>query len=285
MILRIMTDLSLNSTQTLQNEVKIPILGLGTWQASGEKLRSAIIEALNLGYRHIDTAEFYKNEKEVGDAIASSDVPREEIFVTTKLWYSNHGNKKALKACNESLKRMNLDYVDLYLIHWPKPIKRVETWKALETLYEEGLAKSIGVSNYMVPHLQEVLDNCKITPMVNQIEFHPFIYSERKAIEEFCTQNNIAIEAYSPLVRAEKFGHSLIQRLADKYQKSYSQILLRWGLQHDAITIPKSTTPKHIKENSEIFDFSINEKDMNQMDNIQEYHRVTTWNPLSKEWF
>ncbi len=265
----------------LNNDVKIPVVGLGVYQMpDNENTRKAIEFALNTGYRHIDTAMIYGNERAVGNAIKSSTVPREQIFVTTKVWNSDHGYDNTIRAFNTSLGKLQLEYIDLYLIHWPVPGKRKETWKALETLYSEGKVRAIGVSNYMVQHLNELLDNCKITPAVNQFELHPFIYGSRIDVIDLCFRNNILPVAYSPLTRGERLKDPLISKLALKYKKSAAQILLRWGIQHGFAVIPKSSVTSRIAENKQIFDFQIHDEDMHALDNLNE-SLATGWDPTN----
>ncbi|MBD3190638.1 MAG: aldo/keto reductase [Candidatus Heimdallarchaeota archaeon] len=236
----------------------------------------AIIHALEGGYRLIDTAAFYGNEEEVGKAIKESRVPREEIVVTTKLWNSDHGYISTINAFNESLDKLGLSYVDLYLIHWPVEDLRLESWKALESLYEKGKCKAIGVSNYQIRHLQELLDNSTVVPTVNQVEFHPFLY--QKGLLNFCRSNNIQLEAYSPLTKGRKLNDPKLLKIAEKYSKTSAQILIRWCLQKEVVTIPKSSSLKHITENANVFDFNISQEDMNLLDSFNE-DLHTSWDP------
>lgn len=257
----------------------MPYFGLGVYLMNdGKEVQTAVQYALDIGYRLIDTASAYDNESGVGKAIRQSTVERSEIFVTTKLWNSDHGYDKARKAFEKSLKKLDLDYIDLYLIHWPVKNKRKETWRALETLLDDGLCRAIGVSNYMLPHLRELLDYAAILPAVNQVEFSPFLY--QKDLLDFCNNHNIQLEAYSPLTRGKKFNNEVLVSIADKYKKTAAQILIRWALEHQVVVIPKSSNPDRIEENADVFDFSIEDQDMEKLDNLNEDFRVS-WNPTS----
>jgi len=262
----------------LNNGVEIPYLGLGTWETRGRKdVDRAIHSALETGYRLIDTAAGYYNEKEIGEAIKSSPVTREEIFVTTKLDNSDHGYKQTLKAFEISLKNLDMDYVDLYLIHWP--VKgRNESWKAIEELLKQGKCKAIGVSNFMIKHLEDLQKNSSVLPAVNQIEFNPFVYE--KEVIEYCQNLGIAIEAYTPIARGKKSKDTTIKELSEKYGKTEAQLMLRWELQHNAIVIPKSANHERIKENADIFDFNISDEDMGVLNSMDESLRYSP-NPYS----
>ena len=274
-----MKDLSLESKVKLNNGVDIPVLGLGTYLATSQVGYEAVRHALKIGYRHIDTAAFYGNEKEIGRAISDDDVPREEIFVTTKLWNSNHGYENALAAFEESIEKLGLEYIDLYLIHWPVTGLRQESWKALEEIYTDGRCKAIGVSNYTIEHLEELLKTAKIIPVVNQVEFHPFLF--QKELLDYCRTKEIWIEAYSPLTKGQKLGNLTLKEIAGKYQKSTAQILIRWCLQRDTIVLPKSTNVSRIMENAEVFDFTISNDDLKTLDALnQDWH--VTWDPTNE---
>jgi methylglyoxal/glyoxal reductase len=232
--------------------------------------------ALKIGYRHIDTASLYGNEEDVGQGVRESGVPREQVFVTTKLWNSDHGYDSALRACDRSLRRLGLGYIDLYLIHWPVSELRSETWTALIELQRRGVCRTIGVSNYTVRHLQGLLDSSEVTPAVNQVEFNPFLYQED--LLRFCNDKGIQLEAYSPLTRGHKLRHPTVVDVARRYSKSPAQVMIRWGLQHGLVVIPKSTRPERIKENSEVFDFEISPADMTRLDALgEDLH--TVWDP------
>ncbi len=272
-------DLSIDSTITLNNGVEIPIFGLGTFRMKkAEEIQQAILSALKAGYRHIDTAKIYENEKDVGKAIRDSRIPRQDIFVTTKLWNADHGYQKALKACEKSLGRLGLSYVDLYLIHWPVEGIRKETWKALGTLLVDGKCRAIGVSNFMIRHLEELLEGSSVIPAVNQVEFHPYLFQED--LLQFCRERNIQLETYCPLTRGQRLDDPKLRSLADRYSKTPAQILIRWALQHDLVVIPKSSHPGRIRENADVFDFKISEEDMKTLDSFHENLRVS-WDPTS----
>jgi diketogulonate reductase-like aldo/keto reductase len=260
----------------LNNGISMPSIGFGTWQIEeGAETTQAVAEALEAGYRLIDTAKLYGNEKSVGQAIRNSGIAREEIFVTTKLWNSDQGYESALQAFDDSLQRLGLDYIDLYLIHWPGGHDRHRSWQALEEVYESGRAKAVGVSNYAIEHLKQLSKMSDLVPAVNQVEFHPFIYYQQKELLKYCHQSNIMVEAYSPLARGRQ-DHPDIVKVANKHKKAPAQIMLRWALQHDTVPIPKSTHKNRMKENLEIFDFEIDAEDMKQLDSISTGERVTT---------
>ena len=265
----------------LNNGVEMPILGLGTWQiTSGKEAEGAVLNALKAGYRLIDTAEIYGNEESVGKALNKSGIPREEVFITTKLWNSEHGYESAIAACGRSLKRLGLSYIDLYLIHWPVTGLRNETWKAMETLLEEGKCRAIGVSNYMIRHLEEILDNSPTIPAVNQVEFSPYLY--QKDLLEFCCSHGIQLESYSPLTRGLKLGDPRLVSIARKYHKSTAQILLRWVLQQGIVAVPKSSKEKHIHDNANVFDFTLSPEDMSVLGSLNENLRIG-WDPSTVE--
>ncbi|KAF9903731.1 hypothetical protein BX616_001548, partial [Lobosporangium transversale] len=263
---------NLQSFCQLSNARQIPRLGLGVYQAApGKETENAVLWALQAGYRHIDTATIYDNEASVGNAIRKSGIPREQIFVTTKLTEDDQGYESAIAALELSLEKMGLDYVDLYLIHSPLcgSELRTKSWKALETLVEQGKAKSIGVSNYGVHHLKELLgSNPTIRPVVNQIEVHPWLI--RQDIISFCESQDIAVEAYSPLCQAVKLQDPTLAKLATKYSKSPAQILIRWSLQKGFIVIPKSAKKERIEQNADVFDFDIADGDMAVLDSMNE---------------
>jgi diketogulonate reductase-like aldo/keto reductase len=262
----------------LNNGIEIPYLGLGTYAIRRRKeVDRAIHSAFDVGYRLIDTAAAYYNEKEIGEAIKSSSVSREEIFITTKLDNFDHGYKQALKAFETSLKKLDTDYVDLYLIHWPVR-RRNESWKAIEELLKQGICKAIGVSNYMIHHLEDLTKNSPVLPAVNQIEFNPFVFE--REVKEYCQNLGVAVEAYTPIARGRKFRHQEIKKLSEKYGKTQAQLMLRWELQHNVIVIPKSSNPVRIKENADIFDFNISDEDMEVLNSLDESLRYSP-NPYS----
>jgi diketogulonate reductase-like aldo/keto reductase len=244
---------------------KIPVLGLGTWQLTGENCRDIVKKALELDYRHIDTAEGYGNQSEIGKGIKNFE--RSKIFLTSKVWMNHLHYDDVINACNRTLKELNTDYLDLYLIHWPNPeVPLEETFGALEELVDDGKTKSVGVSNFSINLLKEALEVAEIPITVNQVEFHPYLY--RKDLLEFCNKNRIVLTAYSPLGRGILFQDETIREIADKYRKTPAQICLRWGLQKGVVVIPKSGSEKHLKENFAIFDWNISQGDMERIDSL-----------------
>ncbi|MBU3134046.1 aldo/keto reductase [Clostridium gasigenes] len=263
---------NIKSYTVLDNGVKMPWLGFGTYKVENrDTVIESVKEALKVGYCHIDTASFYNNEEAVGIAIKESGVSREKIFLVSKVWNLDQGYEKTLEAFETSIKKLGTDYLDLYLIHWPHPLHK-ETWKALEKLYKEKRIKSIGVSNFTVNHLNDLLEDAEIVPMVNQVEFHPLLIQNE--LIDFCKKHKIQLEAWSPLMRGKIFEVPLLQELSKKYRKTISQIVLRWDLQMGVVTIPKSTTPSRIKENTEIFDFELSKEDVNKIKQLDKSLRV-----------
>ena len=266
--------MDINTTAKLNNNVEIPMLGLGTWEShSGKKAENAVQWAIEAGYRHIDTAKIYGNEESIGNAIKKSAIPRNELFITTKLWNADHKDPEG--AFNDSLRRLQLDYVDLYLMHYPVP-ERIESWKILEKLYKESKCKTIGVSNFTVRHLKEFLDSAEITPAINQVEFTPFLYQQE--LLEFCRKKGIQLEAYSPLTRGKKLKDPRLVAIADNYGKLPAQVMIRWALQHKVVVIPKSVNKERIQQNADVFDFEISNEDMKKLDSFNENLRFC-WNP------
>jgi diketogulonate reductase-like aldo/keto reductase len=265
-------ELKLSSSIKLNNGVNMPILGLGTWDLRGKLAYKAVQWALEIGYIHIDTATIYGNEREIGKAMKSSKVLREDIFITTKVWTSDQGYNNTLAAFDRSRELLNVEYIDLYLIHWPVTGLRGETWRALEEIYEKGRVRAIGVSNFTIRHLEELNETLELMPTVNQVEFSPFLY--QKELLDYCKSSNIALEAYCPLTRTNKFSNVTVMTIAQKHGKTPAQILIRWGLQHEIITIPKSGNKKHLTDNADVFDFNLDESDMTQLDNLNENFRL-----------
>lgn len=268
-----MTELTMNSTIELNNGVKMPIIGLGTAALFGKPAYQSVVWALEFGYKMVDTASMYGNERNVGRAIQESGVPRDELFITTKVWETDQGYDNTMAALEKSLKKLKMSYIDLYLIHWPRSNLRNETWKALEKILEDGKARAIGVSNYTIRHLEELFKTSSTIPAVNQVEFTPFLY--QKELLNFCKKNKIVVEAYSSLTRGQKFDNSILKSIGQKYNKLPAQILIRWGLQHEIIQIPRSRSQHHIQENMDVFDFTLNDEDMKQLDNLNENFRLT----------
>jgi diketogulonate reductase-like aldo/keto reductase len=278
----------------------MPTVGLGVYQVPpGKDTHQAVTCALESGYRLIDTARYYENEESVGQALRDAGIPRKEVFVTTKLQNADHGFDQTLRAFDDSLKKLGLDYLDLYLIHWPvaapqwqnwKPLKaildrvwqpasrplRMESWRAMERIAAEGRCRAIGVSNYTIRHLEQLLRTCKIVPAVNQVEFTPFLYQQE--LLSFCRSHGIQLEAYSPLTRGQRLSHPVVAGLADKYQRSSAQILIRWALQHDVVAIPKARSRSHIQENISVFDFSISAQDMESLNRLNQNLHLC-WDP------
>ncbi len=255
----------LQGTFTLNNGVKMPYFGLGVYLSEdGQEVINAVKWALDEGYRHIDTASIYKNEEGVGQGIAESTVDRENVFVVSKVWNSDQGYEHTLKAFNDSLNRLGLDYLDLYLIHWPVAGKYKETWRALEHLYHQKKVRAIGVSNFMQHHLEDLLKDAEVVPMVNQMEFHPFLVQQD--LIDFCNEKGIQYEAWSPMMQGRVFKMEEFKQLADKYGKSIAQIVLRWNLQKGVITIPKSSKKERIIANAAIFDFELATEDIALLD-------------------
>jgi diketogulonate reductase-like aldo/keto reductase len=248
----------------LNNGVAIPQLGLGVWQAKeGAEVERAVAVALETGYRMIDTAAIYGNEAGVGRALKASGLPREELFITTKLWNAHHAYDDAMRAFERSLATLDCGYIDLYLIHWPLPMERrfTEAWRALETIYRSGRARAIGVSNFKPHHLDELLAEAQVAPAVNQVELHPML--QQKETRAYCAEPKILVESYSPLMQGgEALRHPVIAELAQRHQRTPAQIVLRWHLQCGLIVIPKSVTPERIRENFALFDFSLSDDEM-----------------------
>lgn len=263
----------LSDRVVLNNGVDMPRFGLGVYKTEdGSEVINSVKAAIRAGYRSIDTAALYRNEKGVGEAIRSSDVSREELFVTTKVWNDDQGYEPTLAAFKESREKLGLSYVDLYLVHWPVRGKFKETWRALEKLYKEGYVRAIGVSNFKPHHLKELMADSEFTPAVNQVELHPRLIQEET--RAFCQDHKIQMEAWSPLMRGRIFDHPTIAGLAERYNKTPAQVILRWDLQHDVITIPKSVHEERIKQNADIFDFELTKGDMDRIDALNTNERT-----------
>ena len=263
---------SINDSVVLYNGVKMPWLGLGVWQVkNGEEVINAVKWAIKTGYRSIDTAAIYRNEEGVGKAIKESGVPREELFITTKLWNADQGYESVFKAFEKSRKLLGLEYIDLYLIHWPVKGKYVDSWKALIKLYNDGLVRAIGVSNFHIHHLEDIIKETGFTPMVNQVELHPWL--SQKPLLKYCRANKIQLEAYSPLMRGHIKEIPLLAEIGQKYGKTAAQVVLRWDLQNEIVVIPKSVKQHRIRENADIFDFELSAEDMKKIDDLNRNHR------------
>lgn len=263
---------------TLNNKVAIPIIGLGTWQSKPNEVYDAVLHALNAGYRHIDTAAIYGNEEEIGKAIKDSNVPREELFITTKLWNTDQGYESALKAFDLSLEKLQLDYVDLYLIHWFKGYeKQLASWKALEEIYKSGRAKAIGVSNHNVHHIENILKNCEIKPMVNQVETH--VTLQNWFLQEYCESVGVKLEAYAPMMSwkiSDLLEKEELITLAKKYDKTVPQIALRFLVERGIVVIPKSVKKDRIEQNFDIFDFTLSKEDFDTIKGLNTGKKLFT---------
>ncbi len=259
----------IRGTFELHNGVQMPYLGLGVFRAeNGSEVVGAVRTALDAGYRLIDTASMYGNEEGVGKAIKESGMDREEIFVTTKVWNSEQGYEKTIRSFHESLSRLGLDYLDLYLIHWPVPGKYVETWRALEHLYRDGKVRAIGTSNFLDFHIDHLLQHAEVVPMVNQNEFHPWLVQQDQL--DYCKKHRIQYEAWSPLMKGEAVKVDLLNEIGKKYGKSAVQVVLRWDLQKGVATIPKSVRPERIKSNADIFDFTLTPEEVARIDGLDQ---------------
>jgi diketogulonate reductase-like aldo/keto reductase len=257
----------------LNNGVEMPWLGLGVWKVEdGNEVITSVKAAIAAGYRSIDTAAVYGNEEGVGQAIRESGVPREELFITTKLWNANQGYESTLQAFDESMQKLGLDYLDLYLIHWPVKGKYTDTWRAFLKLYEEGRVKAIGVSNFQIHHLNDILAESDVVPAVNQVEYHPRL--TQKPLLDFCKKNGIQLEAWSPLMQGKLLDQPELVKIAQKHGKSVTQIILRWDLQNGVVTIPKSVKEHRIIENADIFNFELSVEDMAAIDDLNQDQRV-----------
>jgi methylglyoxal/glyoxal reductase len=263
----------IQGTVELKNGIPMPYFGLGVFQVQdGVEVQQAVKYALSVGYRHIDTASLYGNEHGVGQEIKESDVPRKEIFVTSKVWNSDQGYTNTLRAFDVSMKLLQFEYIDLYLIHWPVKGKFIETWRALEQLYAEGRVRAIGVSNFLLPHLEDLLAQCKVVPMVNQMEFHPRLVQQ--SLIDFCRRHAIQYEAWSPLMQGKIINMKELYPLAENYKKDIAQLVLRWNLQKGVVTIPKSIRRERIYSNAQIFDFEITPEDMKIIDLLDKNERL-----------
>lgn len=264
-------NLTIESTAELLNGVNMPRLGLGVWRTQeGEEVEHAVAAALQAGYRAIDTASMYGNEAGVGRAVRASGIAREQLFITTKVWNSQQGYDHTLKAFEESAAQLDMDYVDLYLVHWPVQGKYAETYRALEHLYEQGRVRAIGVSNFQIHHLEDLMGTCRIKPMVNQVELHPLL--TQKKLLMFCRKEGIQVESWRPIMNGN-LDLPLLHELSAKYGKTPAQIVIRWHLQQGVVTIPKSVREERIRENADVFDFELSPEDMNRIDALNENRR------------
>lgn len=272
-----MTPLTLQSTARLRNGVEIPRLGLGVFRTGrGEPTVEAVRAALRAGYRHVDTARIYRNEEDVGRGLRASGVPRDEVFVTTKLWNADQGYDSTLRACEASLRALDLDHVDLYLVHWPVASTRLDSWRAMERLLEEGRCRAIGVSNFMPRHLEELLAHAEVAPMVDQVEAHPFL--QQRALRSLCARHGIVVEAYSPLTKGRRLDDPVVSEIAAELGRSAAQVLIRWSLERGMVCLPKSESPARIEDNARVFDFALSEAQAERLDALEEGLH-TAWDP------
>ncbi|MBM7693765.1 diketogulonate reductase-like aldo/keto reductase [Peribacillus deserti] len=272
-----MTAKNLQDTTTLNNGVKMPWFGLGVFKVEeGPELVNAVKTAIQHGYRSIDTAAIYGNEEGVGqgirEGIQAAGISREALFVTSKVWNADLGYESTLKAYETSLEKLGLEYLDLYLIHWPVEGKYKDAWKALETLYKDGRVKAIGVSNFQIHHLEDLMKDAEIKPMINQVEYHPRL--TQKELQAFCREQGIQMEAWSPLMQGQLLDNEVLAEIAQKHNKSTAQVILRWDLQNGVVTIPKSTKEHRIAENAAVFDFELTKEEMEQIDRLNQNLRV-----------
>ncbi|WP_055105941.1 aldo/keto reductase [Paenibacillus ihumii] len=264
---------NLQSTVTLSNGEQMPWLGLGVFKMSeGQEVIDSTKAAIRNGYRSIDTAAVYQNEDGVGQAIKASGIPREQLFITTKVWNSDQGYESTLKAFDSSMNKLGLDYLDLYLIHWPVKGKYKETWKALEKLHKDGRVRSIGVSNFQIHHLEDLLADAEIRPVVNQVELHPLL--SQVELREYCKSQGIQIEAWSPLAQGKLLDNEVLKAIGAKYGKSTAQVIIRWDLQNEIVTIPKSSKEQRIIENADVFDFELTADEIEQINGLNQNLRV-----------
>ncbi|NMD72312.1 aldo/keto reductase [Bacillus sp. DNRA2] len=263
----------LRDTVTLHNGVKMPWMGLGVFKvADGDEVVHSVAAAIRNGYKSIDTASFYQNEEGVGQGIKESGVPREDLFITTKLWNADQGYESTLTAFETSLNKLGLEYLDLYLIHWPGKDKYKETWKAFEKLNKDGRVRAIGVSNFQIHHLEDLMGEAEIKPMVNQVEYHPHL--TQTELHAFCKKEGIQLEAWSPLKQGQLLNEPVLHEIAQKYNKSIAQVILRWDLQNGVVTIPKSIKEHRIIENSQVFDFELTLEDMERISRLNQDSRA-----------
>jgi diketogulonate reductase-like aldo/keto reductase len=259
-------------TTTLYNGVKMPWLGFGVFKVKdGDEVVDAVKTAIQAGYRSIDTAKAYNNESGVAQGIRESGIAREDLFITTKVWNSDQGYESTLAAFEESMKRLDLEYLDLYLIHWPVKGKYKDTWRAMEKLHKEGRIRAIGVSNFQIHHLEDLMMDASVKPAVNQVELHPLL--TQTELRNYCSKHEIQIEAWSPLGQGNLMDHPLLQDIAAKYGKSPAQVILRWDLQNGIVTIPKSVTPERIRANTELYDFELTAEEIEQINGLNEDKR------------
>lgn len=261
------------TSTTLHNGVEMPTLGLGVWKMeNNDEVKTAVQAAIDAGYKAIDTAAAYKNEEGVGAAIKASSTPREDLFITSKVWNDDQGYESTLKAFEDTVTKLGVDTLDLYLIHWPVEGKYKETWKAMEKLYKDGRIRAIGVSNFHPAHLEDLMKDAEIKPMVNQVEFHPLL--NQQELRDYCNQHSIQMEAWSPLAQGKLLDNDVVKQIADQHGKSTAQVIIRWDLEHEIVTIPKSSNPERIKQNFDVFDFELTKDDIRAIDELNQNERM-----------
>ena len=261
------------TTTTLHNGVEMPTLGLGVWKMeNNDEVKTAVNAAIDAGYKAIDTAAAYKNEEGVGTAIKENSTPREELFITSKVWNDDQGYESTLKAFEDTVSKLGIETLDLYLIHWPVEGKYKETWKAMEKLYKDGRIRAIGVSNFHPHHLEDLMKEAEIKPMVNQVEFHPLL--NQKELRDYCKQHSIQMEAWSPLAQGKLLDNEVVKGIAEQHGKSTAQVIIRWDLEHEVVTIPKSSNPDRIKQNFDVFDFELTKDDIRALDELNQNERM-----------
>ncbi|WP_394173771.1 aldo/keto reductase [Guptibacillus hwajinpoensis] len=261
------------TTTTLHNGVEMPTLGLGVWKMeNNDEVKTAVQAAIDAGYKAIDTAAAYKNEEGVGAAIKDSSTPREDLFITSKVWNDDQGYESTVKAFEDTVTKLGVDTLDLYLIHWPVEGKYKETWKAMEKLYKDGRIRAIGVSNFHPAHLEDLMKDAEIKPMVNQVEFHPLL--NQQELRDYCNQHSIQLEAWSPLAQGKLLDNDVVKQIADQHGKSTAQVIIRWDLEHEVVTIPKSSNPERIKQNFDVFDFELTKDNIRAIDELNQNERM-----------
>ncbi|WP_347550122.1 aldo/keto reductase [Pseudalkalibacillus hwajinpoensis] len=261
------------TTTKLHNGVEMPTLGLGVWKMeNNDEVKTAVNAAIDAGYKAIDTAAAYKNEEGVGAAIKENSTPREELFITSKVWNADQGYESTLKAFEDTVSKLGIETLDLYLIHWPVDGKYKETWRAMEKLYKNGRIRAIGVSNFHPHHLDDLLNDAEIKPMVNQVEFHPLL--NQQEVREYCKQYSIQMEAWSPLAQGKLLDHEVVKGIAENHGKTTAQVIIRWDLEHEVVTIPKSSNPERIKQNFDVFDFELTQEDIRALDELNQNERM-----------
>jgi diketogulonate reductase-like aldo/keto reductase len=275
-----MSNLSKNKDLVLNNGVEIPLIGFGTYKMNGYELEKGLEVALEVGYRHIDTAAMYNNEKEIGTVLKNCGVKREDLFITSKVSIVDMGYDTTKAAIDVSLDKLQTESVDLYLVHWPEPGKKEATWEALIELYDERKTRAIGVSNYTEKHIDELMKKSPITPVVNQFEITPFLY--QKELAEKCESYDIKVQAHSPLVRGTRLKNPVLIEIAEQYAKSTAQVLIRWSLEKGFIVLPKSSNPERIKQNIDVFDFELTDADIRKIDALNNNMRIS-WDPSGLE--